>query len=131
MIELIKNTEVSKSVLRHQVMMAFLFGSIMTLSLISGVIFVSTIYAVSQDREASQEEMISYTGVIQKVDGVSIAMAGRYELVDGDRRVCLLTSRQINLDAYINHKVTVAGVPKVAVEGGSLVLMVLKVEPLN
>ncbi len=131
MIVLIKNTEVSKLVLRHHYLMAFLLGSIMTFSLISGVIFVSTIYAVSQDREASQEEMVSYAGVIQKVEGVSITMAGRYELVDGERRVCLLISRQINLDAYINHKVKVTGMPKVAVEGGSSVLMVIKVEPLN
>jgi len=99
--------------------------------LIFGVTFVSTICAMSQPQEASQEKVISYVGVIHEVEGVSIAMAGRYELVDGGRRVCLLISRQINLDTYLNRKVKVTGIPKVAVEGGSSVLTVLKVELLN
>jgi hypothetical protein len=51
--------------------------------------------------------------------------------MDGERRICLLTSREINLDVYINSNVRVTGIPKAAVEGDSTVLMVIKVEPLN
>ncbi len=124
---LIKSTKVTKSISRHHCLVAFLFGFLRTLCLILIVTFFSTAYAMSQDKE----EVTSYVGVIQKVEGVSITMAGKYKLMDGERFICLLISREINLDVYINHKVKVTGMPKVAVEGGSAALMVVKVEPLN
>ncbi len=95
----------------------------------------SSVYTDLKERELKEtslrEGMVSYTGVIQKIEGVSFVMAGTHMLMDGERRICLLTSREINLDAYINSKVRVTGISKVAVEVGSLVLMVIKVEPLN
>lgn len=94
-----------------------------------------SIYAEQKERElkeaSSHERMVSYTGVIRKVEGVSFVMAGAHMLMDGERRICLLTSREINLDAYINSKVRVTGIPKAAVEGCSSVLMVIKVDLLN
>ncbi len=80
---------------------------------------------------SSREGMVSYTGVIHRIEGVSFVMAGTHMLMAGKRRICLLTSREINLDTYINSKVRVTGIPKVAVEGGSSALMVIKVEPLK
>jgi len=95
----------------------------------------SSTYINQKKRELKEdslhEEMVLYTGVIHKSAGVSFVMTGTHTLMDGERRICLLTSREISLDAYTNSKVRVTGIPKVAVEGGSSVLVVIKVEPLN
>lgn len=78
-----------------------------------------------------EEKIVSYTGVLEKIQGVSFVMAGTHKLMDGKKRICLLTSRKVNLDDYLNYKVKVTGIPEVAVEEGSSMLIVMEVESLE
>jgi hypothetical protein len=95
------------------------------------ILVFSTVVACGAVDYASENDMVTATGTIQK-SGITTYMYGTHVLKDdNDKTLYALTSDTINLDDYVNIKnITVKGslIRGYPVDGGPDYLMVIEVE---